>query len=120
SMALDDGGQPVDALGTHRLTIPLAAGLPPHPGRPYVLVVADPGGTSVTMNSDQTASFRTYVIGVVTHGAMINPSWKHGPPWALQTATILKRQGYDAVIPFNWVTESSKAGHAAAQGPRLA
>ena len=120
SLALDDGGQPADALGTHRLTIPLAAGLPPYPAKPYVLVVADPGGTTVTTNSDQTASFRTYVIGVVTHGAMINPSWKHGPPWALQTATILKRQGYDAVIPFNWVTESSKAGHAARQGPRLA
>ena len=38
SLALDDGGQPADALGTHRLTIPLAAGLPPYPAKPYVLV----------------------------------------------------------------------------------
>jgi hypothetical protein len=119
-MALDDSGQAASAPGTHRLTIPLAVGLPPFPSKPYVLVVADPDQTSAVTNPDQTASFRTYVIGIVTHGAMINPSWKHGPPWQLQTATLLKRQGYDAVIPFNWVTESSKPGHAAMQGPRLA
>jgi hypothetical protein len=118
--ALDDSGQPADALGTHRLTIPLTAGLPPYPSKPYVLVVADPGSSSAATGPDQTASFRTYVIGIVTHGAMINPSWKHGPPWELQTATILRQQGYDAVIPFNWVTESSKPGHAARQGKRLA
>jgi hypothetical protein len=68
----------------------------------------------------QTAAFRTYVIGIVTHGGLINSSWKHGPPWQLQIATILKRQGYDAVIPYSWVTDSSKAGRAAIQGPRLA
>jgi hypothetical protein len=118
--ALDDSGQPADALGTHRLTIPLTAGLPPYPSKPYVLVVADPGSPSAAASADQTASFRTYVIGIVTHGAMINTSWKHGPPWELQTAAILRQQGYDAVIPFNWVTESSKPGHAARQGLRLA
>jgi hypothetical protein len=118
--AADDSGQPADAPGTHRLTIPLAAGLPPYPSKPYVLVVADPGSSSAAASPDQTASFRTYVIGIVTHGAMINTSWKHGPPWELQTAAILRRQGYDAVIPFNWVTESSKPGHAAMQAKRLA
>jgi hypothetical protein len=118
--ALDDSGQPADAPGTHRLTIPLAAGLPPYPSKPFVLVVADPGSPSTAASPDQTASFRTYVIGIVTHGAMINTSWKHGPPWELQTAAILRQQGYDAVIPFNWVTESSNPGHAAMQGKRLA
>jgi hypothetical protein len=118
--ALDDSGQPADAPGMHRLTIPLAAGLPPYPSKPYVLVVADPGNPSAANNPDQTASFRTYVIGIVTHGAMINTSWKHGPPWELQTAAILRQQGYDAVIPFNWVSESSNPGHAAMQGKRLA
>lgn len=119
-VALDDSGQPAGAPGTHRLTIPLAEGLPPYPSKPYLLVVADPNSSTATANPDQTASFRTYVIGIVTHGAMINTNWKHGPPWALQTATLLKRQGYDAVIPFNWVSQSSKPGHAAMQGPRLA
>ena len=106
--------------GTHQLTIPLPGGLPPDPRKPYVLVVADPGTSTAATNPQQTASFRTYVIGIVTHGALINPSWKHGPPWQLQTATILKQQGYDAVIPFNWASESSKPGRAASQGLRLA
>ena len=116
----DASGLPATAPGTHQLTIPLPGGLPPDPQKPYVLVVADPSLSSATTNPQQTASFRTYVIGVVTHGALVNPSWKHGPPWALQTATILKQQGYDAVIPFNWASQSSNPGHAAMQGPRLA
>jgi hypothetical protein len=116
----DNSGQSATLPGTHELTIPLPGGLPPDPRNPYVLVVADPGASTAATNPQQTASFRTYVIGVVTHGALINPSWKHGPPWQLQTATILKRQGYDAVIPFNWASESSKPGHAASQGLRLA
>ena len=33
---------------------------------------------------------------------------------------IMKQQGYDAVIPYAWVTDSSKPGRAAMQGPRLA
>jgi hypothetical protein len=60
------------------------------------------------------------VIGIVTHGGLINPSWKHGPPWQLQIAVILSQQGYDAVIPYAWVSDSSKPGRAAIQGPRLA
>ncbi len=116
----DDSGRSATLPGMHQLTIPLPGGLPPDPRKPYVLVVADLGTTSAAMNPEQTAFFRTYVIGIVTHGALIDPSWKHGPPWQLQTATILKQQGYDAVIPFNWVSESSKPGSAASQGLRLA
>ena len=116
----DDSGGSATLPGTHELTIPLPAGLPPDPRKPFVLVVADPGTASATTNPQQTASFRTYVIGIVTHGALINPSWKHGPPWQLQTATILKQQGYDAVIPFNWASVSSDPGRAARQGMRLA
>ena len=117
---LDDSGRSATIPGTHELTIPLPGGLPPDPRKPFVLVVANPGTSSAATNPRQTASFRTYVIGIVTHGALINPSWKHGPPWQLQTATILKQQGYDAVIPFNWASESSNPGHAARQGLRLA
>jgi hypothetical protein len=116
----DDNGQPAAALGTHQLTIPLPAGLPPYPLKPYVLVVADPATGTATQDPEQTAAFRTYVIGIVTHGGLINSSWKHGPPWQLQTAVIMKQQGYDAVIPYAWVTDSSKPGRAAMQGPRLA
>jgi hypothetical protein len=116
---LDEHGQPATALGIHQLTIPVPGRLPIDPQQPYVLVVADPGQPGTSVQPQQTASFRTYVIGIVTHGGLINPSWKHGPPWELQIATILKQQGYDAVIPFNWVSASSEPGHAAVQGRRL-
>ena len=119
-LPLDDNGQPAAALGTHQLTIPLPAGLSPYPLKPYVLVVADPATGTATQDPEQTAAFRTYAIGIVTHGGLINSSWKHGPPWELQTAVIMKQQGYDAVIPYAWVTDSSKPGRAAMQGPRLA
>jgi hypothetical protein len=106
--------------GTHQLTIPLSGGLPLDPGKPYVLVVADPSSPLASTDLQQTASFRKYTIGIVTHGGFINTSWKHGPPWELQIGTILKQQGYDAVIPFNWTTDSSTPGRAATEGPRLA
>jgi len=116
----DASGLPATTPGTHQLTISLPGGLPPDPQKPYVLVVADPSIPSAATSPQQTASFRKYVIGVVTHGALINPSWKHGLPWQLQTATLLEQQGYEAVIPFNWASQSSKPGRAAMQGPRLA
>jgi hypothetical protein len=120
ALSRDDNGQPLTAAGVHQLTIPLAAGLPPDPQKPFVVVVANPEFPLSATSPSSTASFRKYVIGIVTHGALINPSWKHGPPWELQTATLLRRQGYDAVIPFNWSSQSSNPGHAAAEGPRLA
>ncbi|MFO0890899.1 MAG: hypothetical protein U0790_17370 [Isosphaeraceae bacterium] len=116
---LDDWGTPAVAAGEHRLTIPLSAGLTLDVQEPYVLVVADAGVPRLAPDPSSTASFRKYTIGVVTHGAMINPSWKHGPPWQLQTAAILRQQGFDAVIPFNWAGQSSKPGRAPAQGARL-
>ena len=83
---LDQSGQPATAVGTHQLTIPLPQGLPPFPEKPYVLVVADPSSPSATTDPQQTASFRTYTIGIVTHGGIQDTSWKHGPPWELQIA----------------------------------
>jgi hypothetical protein len=118
--ATDGAGQPAIQLGLHQLTITVPGGLSLDPREPYVVVVANPGLSSAQPSSQQMASFRTHVIGIVTHGALINPSWKHGPPWELQIATILRQQGYDAVIPFNWVSSSSKPGRAAKQGARLA
>ena len=43
-----------------------------------------PSSTSATTEPDQTASFRVYTIGIVTHGGIQDPSWKHGPPWELE------------------------------------
>jgi len=116
---LDQNDQPATALGSHQLTIPLATGLPPYPEKPYVLVVANPGLPSASTTPDQTVSFRTYTIGVVTHGGIQNTSWKHGPPWELQTAYTMRHEGYDAVIAYNWVLQSNTPGAAIRQSPKL-
>src|SRR5262249_2448555 len=94
---LDQNGRPATAPGTHELTIPLPQGLPPFPEKPYVLVVADPGSPTAMTDSAQTASFRTYTIGIVTHGGIQDTSWKHGPPWELQMAYEMRQEGYDSV-----------------------
>jgi hypothetical protein len=117
---LDQNGQPATALGTHQLTLPLAQGLPPFPEKPYVLVVADPNSPSATTDPGQTASFRVYTIGIVTHGGIQDPSWTHGPPWELETAYMMRREGFDGVIGYNWALQSSTPGAAIKQSPRLA
>jgi hypothetical protein len=98
----------------------LAQGLPPDPEKPYVLVVADPSSPSATVDPEQTASFRVYTIGIVTHGGIQDPSWKHGPPWELETAYMMKHEGFDSVIAYNWALQSSTPGAAIKQSPRLA
>jgi hypothetical protein len=85
-----------------------------------VLVVADPNLPSATTDPAQAASYRVYSIGIVTHGGLQNTHWQYGPKWELETAVIMKRDGYDAVIPYNWVAASDLPGRAAMQGPRLA
>ncbi len=119
-ITLDQNGQPATALGTHQLTLPLAQGLPPFPEKPYVLVVADPNSPSATTDPGQTASFRVYTIGIVTHGGIQDPSWTHGPPWELETAYMMRREGFDGVIGYNWALQSSTPGAAIKQSPRLA
>jgi hypothetical protein len=116
---LDQNGLPATTLGSHQLTIPLPLGLPPYPEKPYVLVVANPSSPSATTTPDQTASFRTYTIGVVTHGGIQDPSWIHGPMWELQTAYEMRHEGYDAVIAYNWALQSSTPGAAIQQSPKL-
>jgi hypothetical protein len=120
AITLDQNGQSATAVGTHELTIPLAQGLPPFPEKPYVLVVADPSSPSATTEPQQTASFRVYTIGIVTHGGIEDPSWTHGPPWETETAYMMRHEGFDSVIAYNWVAQSSTPGAAIKQSPRLA
>jgi hypothetical protein len=117
---LDQAGGSATAVGTHTLRIALPGGLPPYPEKPYVLVVADPGSVTATTDPQQSASFRVYTIGVVTHGGIQDPSWKHGPPWELETAYLMKHEGFDSVIAYNWALLSSTPGEAIKQSPRLA
>lgn len=119
---LDQAGNPGGAVGEHTVTFPLPGGLPINPLHPYVLVVADPGHTlqGETVSQD-TASFHVYTLGVITHGGKQPRNWaKLGPPWEHRMAVKLVQQGYDAVIPYNWVAASSTPGSAARQAPRLA
>ncbi len=98
--------------GAHTLNMPISGGLPPDPADPYVLAVANPAsGTS-------SASFRTYVIGVVVHGGIQDGN--QIPGWEAKLAKELKAVGYDKVIAFNWAAQSNTPGAAAKQGPRLA
>src|SRR6185437_4126034 len=64
---------------------------------------------------------RTHVIAVITHGGKQPKSWaKGGPPWERRMASQLLADGYDSVIPYNWVEVSSTPGSAVKQGPRVA
>jgi hypothetical protein len=70
------------------------------PSHPYVLVVADPNGlVQETDETDNTASFRKYTIGVVTHG--FEPDAQL-PTWVGNIAADLLSRRYDSVIPFDW------------------
>jgi hypothetical protein len=117
----DDNGQPAGTVGHHRLTVSLPQGLPLNPEHPYVLVVADPAHAAGGVTEEgNPAAFRTYTIGVVTHGGIQPQSWRRGVPWELRMADSLRTEGYDAVIAYNWVPQSGHPGAAARQGPRLA
>jgi hypothetical protein len=117
---LDLDGQPAASPGQHRLTIPIAAGLTLNPEHPYVLAVADPAAALASGDPRASASFRTFVVGVVTHGGLQDTHANSTPLWELVMAHSLRREGYDAVIPFNWVSRSNHPGAAARQGLRLA
>ena len=121
SATLDAAGQPAESLGRHQVTLTLPGGLPLNPRHPYVVVVADPGNTTPESNkADNSTSFRTHVIGVITHGGVQPKKWAAGPPWERKMAAQLTADGYDTVIPFNWVLDSNHPGAAARQATRLA
>jgi len=73
-------------------------GLTPNTTLPFVVVVANLDGSST--------SFETHVMGVIAHGLESDPFLVYAdqvPGWETQMATDLLREGYQAVIPFNWV-----------------
>jgi hypothetical protein len=82
---------------------PVQPPLTPDPARPFVLVAANP---SAGISASTIASFETHVLGVIAHGLELNPLlWlTNSPPaWEMQmAASLLQRDGYEAVIPFAW------------------
>ncbi|HEY7327367.1 MAG TPA: hypothetical protein VH592_07005 [Gemmataceae bacterium] len=73
--------------------------LTPNTALPFIVVVANSDGSS--------ASFETHVLGVIVHGSEFDPIQillNQAPPWELQMAAALQAiDGYEAVIPFNWI-----------------
>ncbi len=94
------------SLGTHTgvklsLTTPngqSVTALTPNTALPFIVVDAPNGST---------ASFETHVLGVIAHGLEFDPFLLFEnmvPGWETQMAQTLQQQdGYEAVIPFNWV-----------------
>ena len=89
-----------------------------NPAEKFVLAVADPSNqTGQTNQAVDVASFRTWIVGGVTHGLEFDGVF---PSWVSSVAAGLKADGYDAAIAFNWAQLSvvAAAGTAAeaAQG----
>jgi hypothetical protein len=94
------------SLGTHtgvKLSLIAPNGQPvtaltPNTALPFIVVAAPKGST---------ASFETHVLGVIAHGLEFDPFLVFEnmvPGWETQMAQTLQQQdGYEAVIPFNWV-----------------
>ena len=118
--AVDSSGAATGTVGVHTVTVPIPGGLPLNPEHPYVLAVTNPTSTSA-IDPPSTASFRTYSIGIITHGGIQYENWKKdGIPWTHKMAKSLLAEGYDEVIAYNWVAASNTPGAAAKQGPKLA
>lgn len=118
---LDDAGRPATDAGRHTVTFALPGGLPPDPKHPFVVVAGETAAAAAQGQGPSTAEFRKYVIGVITHGGKQPKEWsRKGPPWERRMATQLLADGYDAVIPYNWVSQSNHPGAAVYQAPRVA
>jgi hypothetical protein len=81
--------------------------LTPNPALPFLVVVANPGGTiQEAAGSNNTASFETHVLGVIVHGLefdLLSLLENLPPAWETQMAAALQQtDGYEAVIPFDW------------------
>jgi hypothetical protein len=122
SATLDDAGASAEAVGEHRLTVAIPNDLPINPTLPYVIATAD--ATKAITESDETnntAMFRKDTIAVIVHGGIQPKSWKvTGPPWVRVMAESMKDAGFNTVIAYNWVGDSTHPGSAAKQGPIVA
>jgi hypothetical protein len=89
-------------LGTHQVSVTLAQALDIDPGMKYVLAVANPGGQAAESDtSNDVASFRTWIVGAVTHGLEFS-SFGEFPSWVTTMTSSLRADGYDAAIPYDW------------------
>jgi hypothetical protein len=120
---VDLGGPDVEP-GAHA-NVPLVLGsraagvdaLAHDPAHPYVFAtVTGPDGET------SSASFRKYVIGLVSHGFEAPTGNNATPEWVTTMAATLQAEGYDTAIPFNWMATAGlpEPGQATAAGARAA
>jgi hypothetical protein len=109
------------ALRVRTATIEAPEALAICPGFPYLLAVADPDGTLAEADeSNNVASLRKASLAVITHGGLQVTPGDRIPSWQHHMSRRLAREGYDEVLPFNWVSESHRPGAVWRQGLRLA
>ena len=111
---------PRRGTGPQVAAVRLAAELPIDPTRPYVLVAADPlHAIAESAEANNVASFRKLALAAVVHGLQPNGQM---PAWVETAAAGLTRQGFAAVIPFDWaaVSRQSNRGAVAWAGATLA
>ena len=82
--------------------------LTPNTALPFIVIVANPNGTIAESTAgNNIASFETHTLGVVVHGLELDALllFHNTPPdWEMQmTAALQQHDGYEAVLPFNWV-----------------
>jgi hypothetical protein len=108
------------SLGSHQVSVSLAQPLDINPAEKFVLAVADPSNqTGQTSQATDVTSFRTWIVGAVTHGLEFDRVF---PSWVSSVAAGLKVDGYDAAIAFNWAQLSmvAAAGTAAEAAQEMA
>jgi hypothetical protein len=104
---------PVDeldgSLGTHTVTLDLAQPLGINPSRPFVLAQVDAANTIFESNELNNAGwFRKRELGVVTHGLELLGQFQFArPTWPAEVANLLRAQGYDRAIAFDWAAISN-------------
>jgi hypothetical protein len=132
TQTLDPASDPADlAQGSHTdVALLTGTSLPPNQSLPYIVVVADPlNALTADPNAVKTTYFRTWLLGVVSHGFLPPiPGVTATPAWETSMADALGRSGpavspdkYNDVIAFNWVATSGipVPGQAVAAGNQL-
>jgi hypothetical protein len=109
-------------IGKHSVSLIPGTDLTPDTKMEYVIVVANQNdAVAEAKGSTDTVFFRTFMLGALSHGLDISGPTAT-PAWEVNTAhDLVKDDGYDGAIAFNWVAASRllSSGEAAAAGDRL-
>lgn len=121
-IALAQGTPPLSGtVGRHdNVILPLAEPLKINPGQKYVFAELDPDNNiPETYEADNSAFFKKWLIGAVTHGLALDGKF---PSWIPTMIASLNRTGYDSTTFLNWASDSRLpvSGMTVYYGQRLA